>query len=82
MTSGTTKARRRLSAPQALPIDIIVESPKWAAQRSAKTMLRQAIAAFVAEHHVEHVFKKRTRDRAHPEALARRGPRRRGDDER
>ncbi|HEX3417466.1 MAG TPA: DUF3305 domain-containing protein, partial [Stellaceae bacterium] len=44
--------------------------------------LRQAIAAFVAEHHVEHVFKKRTRDRAHPEALARRGPRRRSDDER
>jgi probable rRNA maturation factor len=48
MTSGTTKARRRLSAPQALPIDIIVESPKWAAQRSAKAVLRQAIAAAAA----------------------------------
>ncbi len=37
--------------------------------------LRHAIAAFVAEHHVEQVFKKRTRDRADPEALARHGPR-------
>ena len=44
--------------------------------------LRQTIAAFVAEHHVERVFKKRTRERADPEALARRGPRRRSDDER
>ncbi len=34
--------------------------------------LRQAIAAFAAEHHVEQVFAKRTRDRADPEALARR----------
>jgi Protein of unknown function (DUF3305) len=44
--------------------------------------VRQTIAAFVAEHHVDRVFKKRTRDRADPEALARRGPRRRNDDER
>jgi len=44
--------------------------------------LRQTIAAFVAEHHVERVFKKRTRERADPEALARRGPRRRSDHER
>ena len=44
--------------------------------------LRQIIAAFVAEHYVDHVFKKRTRDRADPEALARRGPRFRRDDER
>jgi hypothetical protein len=44
--------------------------------------LRHAIAAFVAEHHVEHVFKRRTRDRSDPEALARRGPRFRNDDER
>ena len=44
--------------------------------------VRQAIAAFVAEHHVDRVFKKRTRDRADPEALARRGPRRGNDDER
>jgi hypothetical protein len=44
--------------------------------------LRRTIAAFVAEHHVERVFKKRTRERADPEALARRGPRRRSDDER
>ena len=33
--------------------------------------LRRTIAAFVAEHHVEQVFQKRTRDRADPEALAR-----------
>ena len=32
------------------------------------------IAAFVAEHHVEQPFYKRERDRADPEALARRGP--------
>ncbi|MFL5266113.1 MAG: DUF3305 domain-containing protein [Stellaceae bacterium] len=44
--------------------------------------LRQTIAAFVAEHHVNRVFEKRTRDRADPQALARRGPRRRDDDER
>ena len=36
--------------------------------------LHDAIAAFVAEYHVEHVFKKRMRDSADPEALARRGP--------
>jgi len=44
--------------------------------------LRQAIAEFVAEHHVERVFEKRKRDRADPETLARRGPRFRSDDER
>jgi hypothetical protein len=33
--------------------------------------LRHTIAAFVAEHHVERAFEKRTRDRADPEALAR-----------
>ena len=44
--------------------------------------VRDAIAAFVAEHHVDHVFMRRTRDRADPEALARRGPRFRNDDER
>ena len=37
--------------------------------------VRVAIAAFVAEHHVEHeAFSKRRRDRADPEALARRAP--------
>ena len=36
--------------------------------------VREAIAAFVAEHHVEQVFVKRKRDRANPEAMARRGP--------
>lgn len=36
--------------------------------------LRVAIDAFVAEHHVEQPFHKRERDRADPEALARRGP--------
>ena len=34
----------------------------------------RAIDAFVAEHHVERPFHKRKRDRADPEALARRGP--------
>jgi hypothetical protein len=36
--------------------------------------LRMATAAFVAEHHKERAFHKRKRDRADPEALARRGP--------
>jgi len=34
--------------------------------------IRDAVEAFVAEHHVEHAFAKRKRDRADPEALARR----------
>ena len=39
------------------------------------TPVQEAIAAFVAEHHVEHQdFVKRKRDRANPEAMARRGP--------
>lgn len=36
--------------------------------------MQQALAAFVAEHHVERPFFKRRRDRANPEAMARRGP--------
>ena len=36
-------------------------------------LIRDAVAAFVAEHHVEQVFVKRKRDRADPEALGRRG---------
>ena len=32
----------------------------------------EAVAAFVAEHHVERTFEKRRRDRANPEALGRR----------
>ncbi len=36
--------------------------------------VRLAIDAFVAEHHVEQPFHKRERDRADPEALARRRP--------
>jgi Protein of unknown function (DUF3305) len=36
--------------------------------------VRAAIEAFVAEHHVERTFYKRKRDRADPEALARRVP--------
>jgi hypothetical protein len=36
--------------------------------------VRTAVDAFVAEHHVERPFHKRKRDRADPEALARRGP--------
>jgi hypothetical protein len=41
-----------------------------------------AIASFVADHHVEHVFEKRRRNRADPEALGRRGPVFGNDDER
>jgi len=44
--------------------------------------VRAAIAAFVLQHHVEAVFHKRKRDRADPEAMARRGPRRGNDDDR
>lgn len=44
--------------------------------------VREAIAVFVAQHHVETVFDKRQRDRADPEAMARRGPLRGNDDER
>jgi hypothetical protein len=36
--------------------------------------VRATIAAFVAEHLVEHAFVKRQRDRADPEAMARRAP--------
>lgn len=35
--------------------------------------IQQVVAAFVAEYHVEQTFYKRKRDRANPEALARRG---------
>jgi hypothetical protein len=43
--------------------------------------IRDVVDAFVAEHHVERQFFKRKRDRADPEALARRGPLRKGGDE-
>ena len=36
--------------------------------------VRDTIAAFVAEHHVEEVFVKRNRDRANPDSLGRRPP--------
>jgi Protein of unknown function (DUF3305) len=36
--------------------------------------VQHALAAFIAEHHVERVFEKRQRDRGNPEALARHGP--------
>jgi hypothetical protein len=35
-------------------------------------VIREAAEAFVSEHHVEREFVKRKRDRANPEALARR----------
>jgi hypothetical protein len=38
----------------------------------------QAVEGFVAQHHVEHTFRKRKRDRADPDALARRAPARDG----
>jgi Protein of unknown function (DUF3305) len=36
--------------------------------------VREAVAAFVAEHHVEETFFRRKRERADPDALARRAP--------
>ena len=42
--------------------------------------IRDQVAAFVAEHHVDEVFVKRKRDRANPESLGRRPPGARGDD--
>lgn len=36
--------------------------------------IQDAVAAFVSEHHVEQAFRKRQRDRANPEAMARRAP--------
>ena len=36
--------------------------------------VRAVLEGFIAEHHVERPFYKRKRDRADPEALARRGP--------
>jgi hypothetical protein len=38
--------------------------------------IRDTVDGFVAEHHVEHTFVKRKRDRADPEALGRHEPRR------
>ncbi len=43
--------------------------------------VRDRIAAFVAEHHVEEVFVKRKRDRVDPELLGRRPPAARDDNE-
>jgi uncharacterized protein DUF3305 len=42
--------------------------------------VRETVAAFVAEHHVEEAFVKRKRDRANPEALGRRPPATRKDE--
>jgi hypothetical protein len=44
--------------------------------------VRDIVASFISKHHVQRTFEKRTRKRADPEALARRGPLRRSDDER
>jgi hypothetical protein len=38
------------------------------------SLIEAVVADFVAEHYVEQQFRKRTRDRAHPETLARRSP--------
>ena len=43
--------------------------------------IREKVAAFFTAFHVERPFVKRRRDRGDPEALARRGPALRGDDE-
>jgi hypothetical protein len=43
-------------------------------------VVREAVAAFVAEHHVDEAFVKRKRDRANPEALGRRPPATRKDE--
>lgn len=44
--------------------------------------VRDTIASFISKHHVERVFEKRKRNRADPEALARRGPSYRRNNER
>lgn len=43
--------------------------------------VRDTIASFIDEHHVERIFEKRKRNRADPEALAQRGPQYRSGDE-
>jgi hypothetical protein len=43
--------------------------------------VREVVEAFIAEHHVERPFIKRKRDRANPEALARRVPLAKGRDQ-
>ena len=45
-----------------------------AADAGDSDAVRAAVEDFVAEHHVEREFVKRKRDRANPEALARRQP--------
>ena len=42
-------------------------------------IVRDTLAAFVAEHHVEEVFVKRKRDRANPDSLGRRPPSAKGE---
>jgi hypothetical protein len=37
-------------------------------------VVRDTVAAFIAQHHVEEVFVKRKRDRANPDSLGRRPP--------
>ena len=60
-------------------IDTVIESPQ-AGEQIVESLpmpeqLQDAIAAFVAEHHVERTFVKRKRDRANPDVLARGSPR-------
>ena len=43
-------------------------------------IVRDTVAAFVAEHHVEEAFVKRKRDRANPDSLGRRPPAARRDE--
>ena len=45
------------------------------------TSVHRSIASFISEHHVERTFEKRKRNRADPEALARRGRQYRSGDE-
>ena len=44
--------------------------------------VRDIVASFISKHHVQRPFEKRKRNRADPEALARRGPLSRSDNER
>ena len=50
----------------------------WSSRCRCRSRSATRSTAFVAEHHVEQPFFKRKRDRADPEALARRGPRAEG----
>ena len=67
MLAGVTVDPAEGEAWAALGNDLVDTVPMPSAVESV-------VAGFVSEHYVEQPFRKRTRDRAHPEALAKRPP--------